>query len=83
MNETEQYFFDLSGYIVVRNVLSAADVTLANEAIDRHEEEIHERVGEMSLADGAHALQGSSGRGDLGGALSWADPVAGRSGTCC
>ena len=74
MNEDEKYFFDLSGYIIVRNVLSAEDIALANEAIDRHADQIHERTGELSLSAGSKALEGVTGRGDLGGALSWPDP---------
>ena len=75
MNEDEKYFFDLNGYIVVRNVLSAEDIALANEAIDRHADQIRERIGELSLSAGSKALEGSTGRGDLGGALSWPDPA--------
>ena len=74
MNEDEKYFFDLNGYIVVPNVLSAEDIALANEAIDRHADQIHERTGELSLSAGSKALEGVTGRGDLGGALSWPDP---------
>ena len=74
MNEDEKYFFDLNGYIVVRNVLSAEDIALANEAIDRHADQIRERIGELSLSAGSKALEGSTGRGDLGGALLWPDP---------
>lgn len=74
MNPDEKYFFDLNGYLVVPNVLSAEDIALANEAIDRHADQIHERTGERSLSAGSKALEGSTGRGDLGGALSWPDP---------
>ena len=74
MNEDEKYFFDLNGYIIVPNVLSAEDIALANEAIDRRADQIHERTGELSLSAGSKALEGVTGRGDLGGALSWPDP---------
>ena len=58
MNEDEKYFFDLSGYIVVRNVLSVEDIALANEAIDRRADQIRERTGELSLSAGSKALEG-------------------------
>ena len=74
MTEDERYLFDLGGYLVVPGALSADDVALANEAIDRHAGEIGERVGEASLAGGSEALAGITGRGDLGGALSWKEP---------
>ena len=74
MTEEEKYLFDLCGYIVVRNALSPEDIALANEAIDRHAENIRERIGGLSLSGGSQALKGSTGRGDLGGALAWEDP---------
>lgn len=74
MTEDQKYLFDINGYIVVRNALSAEAVALANAAIDRHAGQIRERVGEDSLAGGSPALQGSTGRGDLGGALRWEEP---------
>ena len=36
MNDKEKCLFDLRGYIVVEDVLSPAQVALANEAIDCH-----------------------------------------------
>lgn len=36
MDEDELYFFDLCGYICVRDVLSAAEVAAANAAVDAH-----------------------------------------------
>ena len=74
MTDDERYLFDINGYLVVRHALSAEDVALANAAIDRHAGEIRERVGEDSLSGDSEALQGSTGRGDLGGALLWEEP---------
>lgn len=74
MTEDEKYLFDLNGYIVVPDALPAADVALANAAVDRYADRIRERIGEDSLAGGSPALEGSTGRGDLGGALSWEEP---------
>ena len=74
MNEHEKYLFDLNGYIVVENVLTPDEVALCNEAIDHHSESIRERVGELSLSGGSDALEGITGRGDLGGMLGWEKP---------
>ena len=74
MTEDQKYLFDINGYIVVRDALSADDIALANAAIDRHVGEIRERVGELSLSGGSEVLRGSTGRGDLDGALTWEEP---------
>lgn len=74
MNDTERYLFDLHGFLVVEGVLSKAEVAAANEAIDRHADGIVERVGEASLSSDSKTMQGETGRGDLGGLLSWEKP---------
>jgi ectoine hydroxylase-related dioxygenase (phytanoyl-CoA dioxygenase family) len=74
MNDTERYLFDLQGFLVVEGVLSKAEVAAANEAIDRHADGIVERVGEASLSSDSKTMQGETGRGDLGGLLSWEKP---------
>ena len=74
MTEEEKYLFDINGYIVVRGALSPEDIALCNTAIDRHADQIHERTGDLSLSGGSTALKGITGRGDLGGALSWEEP---------
>ncbi|MBT5873563.1 MAG: hypothetical protein HOH43_09105 [Candidatus Latescibacteria bacterium] len=74
MTENEKYLFDLTGYLLLKNVLSPEEVGLANEAIDQHAEGIVERVGDLSLSGGSAALQGTTGRGDLGGMLGWERP---------
>ncbi len=74
MNEHEKYLFDLNGYLVVENVLTPDEVALCNEAIDRHADDIHERVGDLSLSGGSKTLEGITGRGDLGGMLGWEKP---------
>ena len=74
MTEDEKYLFDINGYIVVPGALSDEDIALANAAIDRHTEDIRVRLGELSLAGGSEALRGSTGRGDLDGALTWEEP---------
>ena len=74
MNDTEKYLFDLQGFLVVEGVLSKAEVAAANEAIERHADGIVERVGEASLSSDSKTMQGETGRGDLGGLLSWEKP---------
>ena len=69
MNETDTYLFDLQGFLVVRDVLSADEVRAANEAIDQHADGITERVGEASLSSDSTTMKGETGRGDLGGLL--------------
>ena len=74
MNDTQKYLFDLQGFLVVEGVLSKAEVAAANEAIDWHADGIVERVGEASLSSDSKTMQGETGRGDLGGLLSWEKP---------
>jgi len=65
VDHREFYFWDLCGYLVLRNVMSPEDLALANEAIDRYADRIV--VGE-ELARGSKALAGT-GRPTLGGLL--------------
>ena len=48
MNDKEKCLFDLQGYIVVEDVLSPAQVALANEAIDCHAASIQNRPADLS-----------------------------------
>ena len=74
MNEEELYLFDLNGYLVVEQVLTAAEVDEANAAIDRHADGINIRLGDLSLSGESTTLGGTTGRGDLGGMLGWEKP---------
>lgn len=74
MNDDERYLFDLTGYLVIKNVLTPEEVARCNEAIDRHADQIKERLGDLSLSDNSPALKGITGRGDLGGMLGWEKP---------
>ena len=80
MNEDEKYLFDLTGYIVVKNVLDEEALARCNEAIDHYGSGIRERT--QSLAGSATALRGITGRGELSGMLGWELPGGSRSGTC-
>lgn len=72
MTPDEKYLFDLNGYIVVENVLTPAEVALANEGIDKHIAELHIRTD--SLANNSPTLSGNRGRGELGGMMAWEEP---------
>ena len=58
MDARERYFWDLTGYIVVRNVLNPDQIAAANEAIDLHRDRI--RIADDNLgARDSHALRGT------------------------
>ncbi|MSS71790.1 MAG: hypothetical protein EXS64_09910 [Candidatus Latescibacteria bacterium] len=65
IDEKEFYFWDLCGYLVVRNVMTPEELRLANEAVDRFEDQIV--VGE-ELARGSRSMAGT-GRPLLSGLL--------------
>ncbi|HCK09435.1 MAG TPA: hypothetical protein DHW45_06135, partial [Candidatus Latescibacteria bacterium] len=74
MTDDEKYLFDINGYLLVRGVLSEQEVAACNEAIDHHQHLIRERTGKLSLSGNSEALNGITGRGDLGGLLAWEKP---------
>ena len=87
MDEQERYFWDLTGYLVVRNVLTPDELAAANEAVDHYADRI--RVGEDNLlAMGSQALLGTGpphaewvlGLGEA--VLRTLPPYAGASGGC-
>ena len=82
MNEDEKYLFDLTGYIVVKNVLDEETLARCNEAIDHYAGGIRERT--QSLAGSAMALQGITGarrtERDAGVGASMAGAVPGYAG---
>ena len=72
MTETEKYLFDVHGYLVIKGALSPEEVAAANAAIDHHANQIQLRPND--LAHGSSTLRGTTGRGDLGGMLTWGKP---------
>jgi ectoine hydroxylase-related dioxygenase (phytanoyl-CoA dioxygenase family) len=74
MSDEEKYFFDLTGYLVVENALTPAEVTACNDALDHYRERIKPREREKSLAGGSTALEARSGRLELTGMLAWERP---------
>ena len=55
MTDDEKYLFDLTGYLVLRQVLTPEEVARCNEAIDCHADQTVEL--ERSLAGGSEALE--------------------------
>ena len=74
MNEDEKYLFDLNGYLVIENVLTAEELAQANQVIDRHLNTGRIRPKEQSLAGNSQTLTGDHGRGELSGLLNWEEP---------
>ncbi len=56
MTEREKYLFDINGYLVVRNILTDAEVVGLNEAIEANKHELRED-GNSNTA-GSKFLQG-------------------------
>jgi ectoine hydroxylase-related dioxygenase (phytanoyl-CoA dioxygenase family) len=81
LSHKTKYLFDLNGFIVLRGVFNADEVTSANAAIDAHEDsELHERKGQLRTSglygrqSSALSGDGSTGRKDMGGMLGWEKP---------
>ncbi|MEN8132576.1 MAG: phytanoyl-CoA dioxygenase family protein, partial [Pseudomonadota bacterium] len=75
LSDDEKYFFDLKGYLVLSGVLSRQEVEQCNNAIDHYASEITTRCQETtSLAFGAPALRGKTGRREMDGMLGWPAP---------
>ncbi|MDP6112242.1 MAG: phytanoyl-CoA dioxygenase family protein [Planctomycetota bacterium] len=72
MTEEEKYLFDVHGYLLIEGALSPAEVEAANAAIDHHPHKIQIRPND--LARMSRTLSGKTGRGDLGGMLTWEKP---------
>ena len=61
MDERERYFWDLTGYLVVQQVLTADELAAANAALDDcHERGAVHDAGEISGPRGSRRLRGSS-----------------------
>ena len=80
MSHKEKYLFDLNGYVVLRGAFDADMVSRANNAVDAHLDQLHERTGQLRTsglygrASTELAGDGRTGRADLGGMLGWAAP---------
>jgi ectoine hydroxylase-related dioxygenase (phytanoyl-CoA dioxygenase family) len=76
MSEKDKYLFDLNGYIVIRGVLTAAEIEHANSVIDRKQDKAQERIAaelRNTRKDSPLSGDGMNGRKDLGGLLEWGE----------
>lgn len=69
----EIYFFDLNGYIILRNVFNEVEIRAMNEVIDRKSSSSQERLFDLRNTRIGSAFEGDgkSGRKDLGEILQW------------
>ncbi|MBI2194106.1 MAG: phytanoyl-CoA dioxygenase family protein [Planctomycetes bacterium] len=72
MKDEEKYFFDLCGYIVVKEALTAEEVRRLNDAVDANIDKLNERAD--SLIRGANALAGTSRRKEMGELITMPSP---------
>ena len=72
MTNDEKYLFDLTGYLVLENVLTPDEVDTLNKGIDHHADEMTPI--DRSLAGDSKALAGTSRRLGLGNMLAWEQP---------
>ena len=72
MDEKERYFWDLTGYLIVRNVLTPDEIAWANDAIDHYADEIKIDPDNKGAGD-SQALRGT-GRPALSGLLELEPP---------
>ena len=72
VSEEEKYYFDLRGYLIVRDVLTTEEIAACNAAIDHFADRIAHYAG--SLAEGSKALSGATSRKELRGMLGWPSP---------
>ena len=75
MTATEKFFFDLNGFVVVKNALTSAEVDAMNIAIDHNVDKLkaRESPGLKNTVQGS-ALSAPGSRMDLGGMLGWSSP---------
>ena len=80
MNDDEKYFFDLNGYIVLEDTLTAEQVAACNAAIDHNRDRLTDFPSRapylegLGLARGSKALAGEKLRLDFTGMLAWPKP---------
>ena len=72
MNTEDKYLFDLTGYLVLKDVLTPEEVAELNAGIDRHRDLMSEI--DRPLSGDSKTMQGTSRRKDLGGMLAWDRP---------
>lgn len=70
MNESEQFLFDLQGFVVARNFLSKSEVKALNESFDANWDQRRDDPNQDSRGNMAGALK----RGIFTGMLTWEQP---------
>lgn len=75
MTEAERYLFDLNGFIIIRNVLSPAEVAACHAAIDQNKEEVIPRSDPTlrNAKEGSPMYGSGPPRLDLGGIFEWGE----------
>lgn len=75
MSEAERYLFDLSGYLIIRNVLSLEEVAECNAALDKHTDEAVARSDDSlrNAIKGSPMYGSGPPRLDLGGIFEWGE----------
>ena len=74
MTENERYHFDVNGFLVRKNMLSAQQVQELNEALEHNAQRVRQRDERQRLSRGSSTLSAAHGRGDTGAFMSWPDP---------
>jgi hypothetical protein len=72
MNDDEKFLFDLEGYLILRNVLTADEVARCNAAIDHHRERFFET--DRALEGESEVLGGAAKQKWMEGMLAWDRP---------
>ena len=72
MNDDEKFFFDLKGFLILKNVLTAEEVSRCNEAIDHHRDLFFET--ERVLEGDSKVLGGTAKQKWMEGMLAWERP---------
>jgi hypothetical protein len=80
MDANTRFLFDLQGYCVIPDAMSAEQLARANAAVDANMHSIQRR-GSAEAGEGQGLLSGKSpalvrdqGRGDISGAMTWPSP---------
>ena len=72
MTDDEKFFFDLKGFLILKSVLTPAEVACCNEAIDRHGDLFFET--ERVLEGESRVLGGTAKQKWMEGMLAWERP---------
>lgn len=76
MSEDEKFWFDLNGFVKIKNVFNKEEVTKMNQVIDKRNKEFKQRdsPGLRNTKDDSPLAGDKVGRKDMGGMLAWPSP---------